>query len=87
MRTEKEKMLAGEPYDAWDTELYQARIGCRKVLQKLNNSIPDTDEWRCAIDELIPDSKGPTLSLLFDVIMVLTSKWVKTSMPTSIAWC
>ncbi|HHC7309254.1 TPA: sugar O-acetyltransferase [Vibrio campbellii] len=61
MRTEKEKMLAGEPYDAWDTELYQARIGCRKVLQKLNNSIPDTDEWRSAIDELIPDSEGAYL--------------------------
>lgn len=57
MRTEKEKMLAGEPYDAWDQELYQARIECRKVLQKINNSIPDTDEWRNAIDELTPSGR------------------------------
>ncbi|WP_045497471.1 sugar O-acetyltransferase [Vibrio hyugaensis] len=57
MKTEKQKMLAGEPYDAWDQELYQARIECRKVLQKLNNSIPDTDEWRSAI----PDAEGAFL--------------------------
>ncbi|EGU46704.1 Acetyltransferase, partial [Vibrio orientalis CIP 102891 = ATCC 33934] len=54
MRTEKDKMLAGEPYDAWDKQLYSERISCRKVLQTLNNSIPDTDEWRGAIDRLIP---------------------------------
>ncbi|WP_117233025.1 sugar O-acetyltransferase [Vibrio maerlii] len=61
MRTEKEKMLAGEPYLAWDKELYAERIECRKVLQKLNNSIPDTEEWREAIDTLIPDSEGAYL--------------------------
>lgn len=48
MKTEKQKMLAGEPYQAWDKELYAARIECRKVLQKLNNSIPDTPEWEAA---------------------------------------
>lgn len=60
MRTEKEKMLAGEPYQAWDDELYSARIQCRKTLQKLNNSIPDTGEWRSAIDELIPSGDEKT---------------------------
>ncbi|MEZ9856715.1 maltose acetyltransferase domain-containing protein, partial [Vibrio breoganii] len=25
MKTEKQKMLAGEPYQAWDKELYAAR--------------------------------------------------------------
>lgn len=56
MKTEKQKMLAGEPYNAWDEELYSARIACRKTLQKLNNSIPDTQDWRDAINELIPNS-------------------------------
>ncbi|MBW3695836.1 sugar O-acetyltransferase [Vibrio sp. T187] len=56
MKTEKEKMLAGEPYDAWDEELYQARIACRKSMQKLNNSIPDTDEWQAAMRELVPNA-------------------------------
>nr|WP_202603101.1 sugar O-acetyltransferase [Vibrio toranzoniae] len=54
-------MLAGEPYLAWDEQLYGERIECRKVLQKLNNSIPDTEEWRTAIDTLIPDSEGAYL--------------------------
>lgn len=57
MKSEKEKMLAGEPYDAWDAQLYRERIECRKLLQALNNSIPDSDEWRNAIDQLIPDSE------------------------------
>lgn len=45
-RTEKQKMLAGEPYNAWDEELYGLRIECRKTLQRLNNAIPDSTEWR-----------------------------------------
>lgn len=55
MKTEKEKMLAGEPYKAWDEELLNARIACRHTLQKLNNSIPGTAEWRSAINELLPE--------------------------------
>lgn len=61
MKTEKQKMLSGEPYNAWDEELYQARIECRKTLQQLNNSIPNTTEWRKAVDTLIPDSEGAYL--------------------------
>nr|WP_284676581.1 sugar O-acetyltransferase [Vibrio sinus] len=54
-------MLAGEPYNAWDPVLYHERIECRKRLQQLNGSIPDTKEWRDAIDALIPDSEGAFL--------------------------
>lgn len=43
-------MLAGEPYDAWDKDLLDERVQSRKIQQKLNNSIPDTKEWREAID-------------------------------------
>ncbi len=56
MRTEKEKMLAGEPYLAWDEELVAERVACRNTLQKLNNSIPETPEWRAAINELLPNA-------------------------------
>ncbi|MFA0213693.1 sugar O-acetyltransferase [Vibrio cyclitrophicus] len=61
MRTEKQKMLAGEPYQAWDKALYSERIECRKVLQKLNNSIPDTPEWKAATQELIPGCENAHL--------------------------
>ncbi|QBH30003.1 N-acetylglutamate synthase [Vibrio vulnificus] len=60
-RTEKQKMLAGEPYTAWDEELYGLRIECRKTLQRLNNALPDSTEWREAIDQLIPQSQGAYL--------------------------
>ncbi|MGY0072817.1 sugar O-acetyltransferase [Vibrio proteolyticus] len=56
MKTQREKMLAGEPYLAWDQELYQMRIACRRQLLVLNQSIPDSDEWRSAIDQLLPDA-------------------------------
>ncbi|EGU46310.1 acetyltransferase [Vibrio ichthyoenteri ATCC 700023] len=58
MKTEKQKMLAGEPYQAWDETLYAERIACRKTLQQLNNSLPDTEQWREAIDRLIPNAQG-----------------------------
>lgn len=61
MKTEKQKMLAGEPYDAWDKELYNQRIQCRKILKQLNSSIPTTLEWREAIDTLIPGATGAYL--------------------------
>ncbi|GAM62180.1 acetyltransferase [Vibrio ishigakensis] len=61
MKTEREKMLAGEPYDAWDKDLLDERVQSRKVQQKLNNSIPDTEEWREAIDALIPGNDNAYL--------------------------
>lgn len=58
MRTEREKMLAGEPYLAWDEELLQARVRCRQTLKKLNDSIPNTPEWKEAQEALIPNRVG-----------------------------
>ncbi|KAG9396875.1 Maltose O-acetyltransferase [Carpediemonas membranifera] len=49
-------MIAGEAYDAWDTELVDARIAARYKLKALNVSIPMTPEWREAINSLIPGS-------------------------------
>lgn len=58
MKTEKQKMLAGEPYKAWDEELYAERIRCRKLIQSFNNTIPDSDEWKEAIKSLFPNAAG-----------------------------
>ena len=52
----KTKNVVSEPYEAWDEELLSARLECRKTLQKLNNTISKTPEWREAIDSLIPNS-------------------------------
>ncbi|MEZ8824174.1 sugar O-acetyltransferase [Vibrio amylolyticus] len=61
MKSEKQKMLAGEPYDTWDEELLSERKACRIALQKLNGSIPDSLEWREAIDSLIPNASDAYL--------------------------
>ncbi|WED28634.1 sugar O-acetyltransferase [Vibrio sp. DW001] len=60
MRTEKEKMLAGEAYLAWDKELYSERVACRKTLQILNNSLPNSDEWKASITQLISNATDDT---------------------------
>ncbi len=41
MRTEKEKMLAGEPYDPFDPELTAARRRARLLVKALNDSRDD----------------------------------------------
>ncbi len=43
MQTEREKMLAGEPYNVHDPELVQARIRARDLCQDLN-ATRETDE-------------------------------------------
>lgn len=49
MTTEKEKMLAGELYDASDPELAQARLRARRLLKAFNDSSPDELERRRAV--------------------------------------
>ena len=41
MMTEKEKMLAGELYNALDEELSKDRTKARLLLRSLNNASPD----------------------------------------------
>lgn len=60
MKSEREKMLAGEPYQAWDKDLYQERIACRKTLQVLNSSIPDSRGWKESILHLLSDAPEET---------------------------
>ena len=45
MKTEKEKMLAGEIYDAnYDPALLAERMACKKLCRKYNNLEPDSSE-------------------------------------------
>ncbi|KAG7671784.1 putative Maltose O-acetyltransferase [Nannochloris sp. 'desiccata'] len=41
--TEKSKMLAGQPYDANDPELWEDRVSCRRLLRRFNHEIDYDD--------------------------------------------
>ncbi|WP_026464232.1 sugar O-acetyltransferase [Adhaeribacter aquaticus] len=57
MKTEKEKMLAGELYDALDKQLSEDRVKARLLLKALNESREDEAEKRAQIlKDLIPDA-------------------------------
>ncbi len=57
MKTEKQKMLSGELYDALDPQLSQERLQARVLIKKLNDSGEDQGEDRAkALKALIPDS-------------------------------
>ncbi len=57
MRTEKQKMLLGELYDATDPDLTKERLRTRLLLKELNDSREDDDDKRSdIIRELIPDA-------------------------------
>jgi maltose O-acetyltransferase len=57
MKTEKQKMLAGERYDATDPELSQERLRARLLLKELNDSREDEAEKRSAIiQQLLPQA-------------------------------
>jgi maltose O-acetyltransferase len=56
MKTEKEKMLAGELYDALDPQLSEDRIKTRLLIKELNDSREDqTAERSRILQQLIPD--------------------------------
>jgi maltose O-acetyltransferase len=57
MRSEKEKMLAGELYDPLDAQLTEDRLKTRLLLKELNDSREDQTEERSRIlKELIPEA-------------------------------
>ncbi|REA62806.1 sugar O-acetyltransferase [Dyadobacter luteus] len=57
MKTEKEKMLAGELYNALDPELTEMRTQARLLMLELNNGREDEPEKRLGIlKKLIPNS-------------------------------
>lgn len=63
MKTEKEKMLDGELYDALDPQLTQERILTRLLIKSLNETREDEPEERLRVlQKLIPQA-GPGLWL------------------------
>ena len=46
--TEKQKMLAGERYQAFDPELSAERLACRQLLRRFNEALPDQFRERAA---------------------------------------
>lgn len=57
MKTEKQKMLSGELYNAPDPELSEERLKARLLLGDLNSSREDEEEKRNSIlKKLIPDA-------------------------------
>lgn len=57
MKTEKEKMLAGELYDALDKQLSAERLKTRLLIKELNDTKEDqTEERRRILKELIPQA-------------------------------
>jgi maltose O-acetyltransferase len=56
MKTEKEKMMAGEPYDAHNAEMIAIRTKIKHILHKLNVTEYYTDQFQSVINELCPNS-------------------------------
>ncbi len=59
MKTEKQKMLACELFNAYDDELSKERLHVKHLLQKLNDSSVDDENFRLQIiQKLIPNCKS-----------------------------
>ncbi len=56
--TEKEKMLAGEWYQAGDPELVKERLNARKLTKALNDSAPDAIAYRAEITQKLIGKSG-----------------------------
>jgi maltose O-acetyltransferase len=62
MRTEKQKMISGELYDPYDTQLVEDRRRARDLLKSLNDSREDEEEERARIlAELIGTETDATI--------------------------
>lgn len=61
MKTEKEKMLAGEMYNAADPELVADRSKQRKLIRQYNESLDDEFEKRVSLLKQILGSTGENL--------------------------
>ncbi|MBA2961058.1 MULTISPECIES: sugar O-acetyltransferase [Ramlibacter] len=53
MPSEREKMLAGQPYRAMDPELVAARERARALCARLNATAPDHPRQRAVLDQLL----------------------------------
>ncbi|GFE67812.1 sugar O-acetyltransferase [Chroococcus sp. FPU101] len=58
MKTEKEKMIAGELYNSFALELIADRLQCRLLLKQYNDSRPDDTEYRQDILKKLIGTQG-----------------------------
>jgi maltose O-acetyltransferase len=59
MKTEKEKMIAGEMYDPMDKQLVEERIQTRLLLKKLNENPEDNPDQKSRIQQqLLPNASS-----------------------------
>lgn len=59
-KSHKERLLAGEPYDACDPELVDDRIACRKLLHQFNTALDYDDvEGRARVLQQLLGSYDP----------------------------
>jgi maltose O-acetyltransferase len=56
--TEKEKMLAGLPYEAWDEQLYAERMHAKTVCHSFNQSDPANRDGRMGLLRKLLKMKG-----------------------------
>ena len=61
MKSEKEKMLAGELYNAFDTQLSEERLNTRLLISQFNLSPENQPEERMAILKSLIPNAGPYL--------------------------
>lgn len=87
MKTEKEKMIAGEMYDPFDKQLVEDRIQTRLLIKALNETKEDdTAERGRILRELIPNAaSGLWLQPPFYVIMATICRWENECFSTSTA--
>jgi maltose O-acetyltransferase len=63
MKTEKDKMLSGELYDAADLELLQERINARRLTRLYNQTIETDDEKRTALLKELFGTTGKNINI------------------------
>jgi len=56
MKTQKERMFDGEPYDAHSEEMIQIRTRVKGLLHQLNVTEYYTDKFKGIMNELCPNS-------------------------------
>ena len=84
MKTEREKMLAGELYNAGDAELCAARARARRLCRAFNTTPEEDGETRDALLRELLGSAGQDIYVEsdFKCDYGCNTMWVKTSMPT-----
>lgn len=61
MKTEKEKMLAGELYEAWDEELARERKNARRLTRLFNQTTEEEDDKRIQLLKELFGSTGESI--------------------------